>query len=147
VALLRRTVTPRMATANRRNARLSTGPRTLRGKAQSSLNALRHGRRSAILKDYSRLWSQAFCADPRATHPRLKFSELPLPPSPTRRGDRYCRELMEECTRAVAPYVRPWPRAVRQEDSRESLLKRRRRQKRENEREKECLFSTVEAVK
>ncbi len=39
--------------ANRRNARKSTGPRTLRGKAQSRLNALRTGLRSFL---YDGLW-------------------------------------------------------------------------------------------
>ena len=35
--------TPAKAKANRRNARRSTGPRTARGKARSSRNALSHG--------------------------------------------------------------------------------------------------------
>jgi hypothetical protein len=35
--------TTRQTTANRRNALLSTGPRTAAGKARSSLNSLRHG--------------------------------------------------------------------------------------------------------
>jgi len=48
--------TDKQIAANRRNARLSTGPRTAAGKARSSLNALRHGlrARSAILPGESR---------------------------------------------------------------------------------------------
>ena len=38
-----RKVTPRMAGANRKNAKKSTGPRTPRGKKQVAYNALRHG--------------------------------------------------------------------------------------------------------
>jgi hypothetical protein len=37
--------------ANRRNARKSTGPRTLRGKARISLNALKHGRHARHLRE------------------------------------------------------------------------------------------------
>src|SRR5262245_46217565 len=35
--------------ANRRNAQLSTGPKTAAGKAVSRLNGLKHGRRSKVL--------------------------------------------------------------------------------------------------
>ena len=41
------TMTPARLAANRRRARKSTGPRTPRGKAQSRLNALQAGTRSA----------------------------------------------------------------------------------------------------
>jgi len=42
------TMTPARLEANRRNSKKSTGPRTARGKAQSRLNALRDGSRSAL---------------------------------------------------------------------------------------------------
>lgn len=48
--LIKRTVTPARLAANRRNAAKSTGPRTARGKARSSLNALRRGRRSKTIR-------------------------------------------------------------------------------------------------
>jgi hypothetical protein len=41
----------RQIAANRRNARLSTGPRTPRGKAAASRNALRHGLSANLLAD------------------------------------------------------------------------------------------------
>jgi hypothetical protein len=43
-------LTPALLEANRRNARKSTGPRTARGKAQSRMNGLRKGERSAVYK-------------------------------------------------------------------------------------------------
>ncbi len=47
MSLLRRNpVTPREIEARRRNAQHSTGPRTRRGKARASLNALCHAERS-----------------------------------------------------------------------------------------------------
>lgn len=45
------TMTPARLAANRRNARKSTGPRTARGKAQSRMNSLRSGGRSAHLRN------------------------------------------------------------------------------------------------
>ena len=44
--------TPARIEASRRNARLSTGPRTPRGKAQSRLNGLRHGNRSVLRRRF-----------------------------------------------------------------------------------------------
>lgn len=41
------TMTPAGLDANRRNAQKSTGPRTARGKAQTSMNGLKTGRRSS----------------------------------------------------------------------------------------------------
>jgi hypothetical protein len=45
------TLTPARLEANRRNAGKSTGPRTARGKAQSRINGLRTGGRSALFED------------------------------------------------------------------------------------------------
>jgi hypothetical protein len=47
---LKRTVTPARLAANRRAALKSTGPRTVRGKQRSSLNALQMGRRSKTIE-------------------------------------------------------------------------------------------------
>jgi len=41
----------RVAAANRRNARLSTGPRTAEGKRRAASNALRHGLRVPVFAD------------------------------------------------------------------------------------------------
>lgn len=41
----------RVAAANRRNARLSTGPRTATGKRSAALNALRHGLSAVAFTD------------------------------------------------------------------------------------------------
>lgn len=49
--------------ANRRNAQLSTGPRTLEGKAQSAANALKHGLRSE---------RATLPSEDRAAHERLR---------------------------------------------------------------------------
>jgi hypothetical protein len=49
--------TARQIEANRANARLSTGPRTERGKARASRNARRHGLSVPVLAD-SRLAKQ-----------------------------------------------------------------------------------------
>lgn len=43
--------TPRQLAANRRNARLSTGPRSALGKRRVALNALRHGLSVAVPAD------------------------------------------------------------------------------------------------
>ncbi len=40
---------PRQITANRRNARLSTGPKTLAGKVRSRSNALKHGMTATVI--------------------------------------------------------------------------------------------------
>jgi hypothetical protein len=44
-----RVASERQIAANRRNAAKSTGPRTLKGKTHSRMNALRHGSSSKIL--------------------------------------------------------------------------------------------------
>jgi hypothetical protein len=45
--------------ANRRNARKSTGPRTARGKSQSSLNSLRTGNRSTLHQNFMEIMLNA----------------------------------------------------------------------------------------
>ncbi len=57
------TRTPAFLAANRRNAQMSTGPYTRRGKAQSCLNHLKTGERSRV---YSRLWFGLLNAPPCA---------------------------------------------------------------------------------
>ena len=44
--------TPARREASRRNAKISTGPRTARGKAQSCLNGLESGNHSPLLKNF-----------------------------------------------------------------------------------------------
>jgi len=56
-----RVMTPARLAASRRNAQKSTGPRTARGKAQSRLNALRHGHCSPT---YRQLWLALLEAPP-----------------------------------------------------------------------------------
>jgi hypothetical protein len=46
------TMTPARLEANRRNSKKSTGPRTVRGKAQSKMNSLRTGDRSAHYRNF-----------------------------------------------------------------------------------------------
>jgi len=48
-------MSPTRLAANRRNAQKCTGPRTARGKAQSRLNALRDGGRSALYQNLMRI--------------------------------------------------------------------------------------------
>jgi hypothetical protein len=74
------TLTPARLEANRRNARKSTGPRTARGKSQSSLNSLRTGTRSALHQNFFELMldappckvhlvAQALLTPAQAAHP------------------------------------------------------------------------------
>jgi hypothetical protein len=48
------TLTPALLAANRRNSQKSTGPRTVRGKAQTRMNALRTGDRSRLRRNLLR---------------------------------------------------------------------------------------------
>jgi len=57
------TRTPAFLRANRRNAQMSTGPYTQRGKAQSCLNRLKTGERSRV---YRQLWHGLLDAPPCA---------------------------------------------------------------------------------
>ena len=53
------TLTPALLAANRRNAQKSTGPRTLRGKAQSRMNSLRTGGCSPFHRKFLQLMLRA----------------------------------------------------------------------------------------
>lgn len=66
--------------ANRRNAQLSTGPRTLEGKAQSAANALKHGLRSerATLPSEDRAAHERLRADLFARHQPVGEAERRL---------------------------------------------------------------------
>lgn len=74
------TLTPARLEANRRNSRKSTGPRTTRGKSQSSMNSLRAGNRSAVYQNFFELMlgappckvhlvAQALLSPAQAAHP------------------------------------------------------------------------------
>jgi len=63
------TRTPAFPEANRRNAQKSTGPWTVRGKAQSCLNRLTTGGRSRV---YRRLWCGLLDATPCAVEPTAR---------------------------------------------------------------------------
>jgi len=62
------TRTPAFLEANRRNAQMSTGPWTRRGKAQSCLNRLKTGERSRV---YRQLWHGLLDAPPCAVEPTV----------------------------------------------------------------------------
>jgi hypothetical protein len=110
VSLVRRTVTPRVMEANRLNARRSTGPRSPQAKANVRLNALRHGRYSAILDNYFRLWfnAQVACA-PRDPRPRWNPATMPIPILTQPGYDQRDQERMREFLSSVMHYVRPGP--------------------------------------
>ena len=63
------TRTPAFLKANRRNAQMSTGPWTPRGKAQSCLNRLKTGARSRV---YRGLWHGLLNAPPCAVEPTAR---------------------------------------------------------------------------
>ncbi len=62
-----------MVEANRRNARRSTGPRTITGKSLARMNALRHGGCSEILYGRFAAWLASFL------NPYAPSDELPPP--------------------------------------------------------------------
>ena len=116
---LKRTVSPARLAANRRSARKSTGPRTDAGKARSSLNALREGRRSETIK---LLWKIIFEAPPcgvikmarrmmtaaQLSHPEvawmlnhfLSAGDVPLEPdrSPGQKPEESAECAIKKCT-------------------------------------------------
>ena len=69
----RSTLSPKELEARRANARESTGPRTLEGKARVSLNRLQHGGRSAGLEAFLR----QIGANPQAFFALCKSNRLP----------------------------------------------------------------------
>jgi hypothetical protein len=112
MALVHRTVTPRVIEANRRNARRSTGPRTLRAKANSRLNALKHGGYSAIRRDYFHFWLNLVLSGPWELPLRFGVIELPIPAFNRLGDDRWHRNRLREFIFCIAPYVRPRARAA-----------------------------------
>ena len=84
------TLTPALLAANRTNAKKSTGPRTVRGKAWSRLNRLRHGARSPEYINFltallaappgrMEVTARALLTSQQAQHPLfLEFAELAI---------------------------------------------------------------------
>ena len=103
------TLTPARAEANRRNASKSTGPRTTRGKSQSSMNSLRTGTRSAVYQNFFELMldappckvdlmAQALLSPAQAAHPYLArlFRCFAGPKAGRRRCASSCRQRCAE---------------------------------------------------
>jgi len=78
------TLTPARLAANRRNALISTGPRTACGKAWSRLNGLRSGTRSVLYQDlFLALLDAPPCAVERTARALLSPAEASHPCFPS----------------------------------------------------------------
>ena len=85
------TLTPARLEASRRNSRKSTGPRTARGKAQSRMNSLRTGSRSALQENFFLLMLDAPPCSVNQVARALLTPELAAHPLFAKTVDMFCR--------------------------------------------------------
>lgn len=97
-------LTPASLAARRANARQSTGPRTVRGKARASLNGLKHGRYAHRL--HPRLL-RADAWDSSALYRRLQFALLGAFGPCDLSGYRDCQRLAAEAWCQFGGFRRP----------------------------------------
>jgi len=98
-----------MIEANRRNAARCTGPRTAASKARSRLNALRHGRRSVLLRRYFCLWRDVQLTTPLEPPPPWNGSRMPVPLLPSTGPGKFRGRIIRELLQEVAVYLAPRP--------------------------------------
>ncbi len=121
MALLHRTLTARIRAANRANARHSTGPRSAAGKANSRLNALKHGEYSRLAQRYFYYWFSAWMCEPEEAE-RMNAEALPVPIDGTREWVRRSPEEMREFLSRVTRYLGPDPQAEKREAKKRILF-------------------------
>lgn len=108
MSLVRRRVTERMIAANRANARRSTGPRTVRGKAQSRLNGLRDGHSSRLYLNYIEMWLT--CKGPWKLPLPWGFSKISTPGDGRSGYDQGEARSMREFLLSISACPQPAPR-------------------------------------